>query len=506
MKRPNLFGFLGLALLFAQASFAQPIKEPHNSTQTQPGMYLEIRPFLMQVQKNHDGYKAAEESQESAQLVLHEARTVWRPSLFATAQHTEDHKPSPSFTIADSTVTDTLQVGVSDTVPMGLTGKVYYSISKFRYHNFSALAGALAGKDAEFTQTSPVIELTLPLWRNWWGGETRAQVEAGEATAQQNVHMQSYQMHQVMVQSASAYLNLALARESVRVAKDAVDRNKQLRSWHAERAGNGLGDRGDLLQADAALQTSMIALKVAQDNENTMARAFNMARGQSSTDVPERLIPLNADAVERIQMPQKEKVRDDVVAAMQTSVATRASAEASQQKYKPTLEVYGSLALNNPTPSDNSGAYGDSFNTDRPTETIGVRLTAPLDRGLIHDIQQGYAVQKMAAERTYQRKQLEESNDWNDLVDKFNQAKERSRLNTDLEAKQKTKFDYERTRRSAGRTTTQQVLLFETDYEQSQLARIQSLSDLFQVYASMQLYADNHADPSARDGSQKEVK
>ena len=78
------------------------------------------------------------------------------------------------------------------------------------------------------------------------------------------------------------------------------------------------------------------------------------------------------------------------------------------------------------------------------------------------------------------------------LVERFKQAQERLRLYTELSAKQLEKYQYERARRTEGRTTTQQVLLFESDYEAAELSRIQALFDLFSNYTQMQLFEEAH--------------
>src|SRR5436853_103260 len=80
-------------------------------------------------------------------------------------------------------------------------------------------------------------------------------------------HNQSFQMQNVVIQAASAYWNLALVRETVRVARDAFGRTEALLKWHDKRVNNGLADKADLLQAEAALQTSRINLQTALNNE-----------------------------------------------------------------------------------------------------------------------------------------------------------------------------------------------------------------------------------------------
>ncbi len=83
------------------------------------------------------------------------------------------------------------------------------------------------------------------------------------------------------------------------------------------------------------------------------------------------------------------------------------------------------------------------------------------------------------------------NNNGTGLKDKFQQAKDRLTIYDQLEKTQKTKLEYERVRRQRGRTTTQQVLLFEQDYEQAQLGRIKTMSDILQLLAQMKTYGSS---------------
>ncbi len=468
-------------------SAASP-SEPTAKVLAQQGPLLHIRDFLQQVHDKHDGFRSAQREQESAGLRADEARLPLSPSLFGNIQSTNDSKPS-MLASYDKVTTNSYQMGVSQTTSFGLTGKLYYSVADTKYKDLQA---GTQTSSPHMVQASPVIELTLPLWRNWMGAELKSQIEQGQAQTSQSYNTQSYQMRSVLVQSAIAYWNLALSREAVRVAQDAVDRNDQLLKWHRNRVRDGLGDRVDVLQADAAWQTSMINLKNAKDNAMESARVFNLARSIQSPDVPERLLPLTTDYIDKLPVPNRKPIRDDVAAALDQTKAVKASAELAQHRYKPTLELFGSAALNNNDPTNTGSAYSNSFKSDKPTNVIGIRLNAPLGLDTISNSRQGWEKSKMAADELYQRKLLEQENDWNVLNDKFKQAQDRIHLYADLEKKQKDKFDHERERRTAGRTTTQQVLLFESDFESAQIARIQALADFFTVYSQMKLYEEGN--------------
>ena len=470
---------------------AQPIDDGHAAATpvaSGSGPELNIFTYLDEVRDKHDGYKGAKVEKEAATLHGFESHLLISPTLFANAQTTNDKKPGTLF-LYNNEVTNQYQLGVSQTTTYGLSGRLYYSAVDTSYNNLQF--GGPTAVNLHTVQTSPVLELTLSLWRNWLGAEVNGQIEQGDAQNKSTRSTETFQMRNLLVQAALAYWNLDLVRETVRVQQDAVTRNSQLLQWHKRRVSDGLGDKADVLQADAALQVSLVALKTTQDQETAAARTFNLSRGYDAPSVTEKLMPMTADVIDRLHPPKRKLLRDDVEAAYFSLQVTKAAAALSQQKYKPTLELFGSAAMNNTNPTDLSGAaYTDAFNTSRPTTMIGVRLNAPLNLGLVDDVKNGWEKEKASADLTYKRKLLEQDYDWDNLNDKFRQAQERFHMYVDLEKKQKEKFDYERSRRTAGRTTTEQVLLFENDFEAAQYSRIQSLSDIFTVYSQMKLYEE----------------
>lgn len=95
----------------------------------------------------------------------------------------------------------------------------------------------------------------------------------------------------------------------------------------------------------------------------------------------------------------------------------------------------------------------------------------------------------MAAEQNYQRKLFEQDQQWNDLSAKFEDAKIKLVLIEKIEEAQKIKAHNERDRLNRGRTVTFQVLNFEQDYAQSELARIQSETNILNIYSQLKAYS-----------------
>ena len=322
-------------------------------------------------------------------------------------------------------------------------------------------------------QGSPTLELTLPIWRNLFGRETTSQIDQYDFGTAAKKFGDSFKMKSILQQAESTYWNLALTRESVKVSKDALERAIQLNKLNVYKADSGLADKSDVFQTQAAVEARKLDLKAAQDDEQSAARDFNSLRGRDSSSVAEGLTPMTTEHLTGLAIPARSELRDDTRSALEQNHSAVAGAQASLEKYKPTLEVFGSYALNNPNPADTGNAIDKSFDDSRPTQMIGIRFSAPLELGLVNDVRQGWSAQVHASETAYHRRLFEQEETWNSLKDKFQQAKDRLGIYDQLEKTQKVKLEYERVRRQRGRTTTQQVLQFEQDYEQAQLGRLQ---------------------------------
>lgn len=448
---------------------------------------LTLGRFLEQVTEKHGQYKSAKMAYEANTLMSDESDLIVATNLFANASHTEDAKPSLLFNY-DKITASNYQLGIKKQSSIGLSGKLFYNWDDQYYQGMSFGGAPKANIDG--SQGSPTLELSLSLWRNFWGGETKSQMNQLHAKIAAQKFGAAFEMKNILAQAESAYWSLALARESVKVSKDSVQRATELYKWYTYRSNSGLTDKADLLQSEAALQQRKLDFKNAQDAEVMAARAFNAARNVNSSAVAEDLAPMTSASLDQLQIPKRADMRDDTKAALEQSNAAQAADEEARQKYKPQLEIYGTAALNNDNPVlDKDRAFNNSFSSTRPTQVVGLRFSTPLDIGLAMDVRAGHKASAKAAQLTYQRKIFEEEKGWHDLSEKFQQAKGRLTIYDQLEKAQKNKMDYERLRRKNGRTTTQWVIQFESEYEATQLARIQTMSEILQLFAQLKTYA-----------------
>lgn len=459
---------------------------------------LSLESYLNQVKEKNEGIKGATSTSTGGFQRSEEAEMLLAPTAFVNFQLSSDSKYTPPvFITYDSINTKVLSFGISQLTTFGLQAKLRYEMMTLDYTNINTSnLGALASAiPLNVANASPVLELTQSLWNNAFGRATRAQQELSEATALASSYGARFQARNQLAEAEKNYWRLALARQSVAVQTEALDRAQKIFDWTSKQARLHLRENSDVLQSQALRQARTLDLHVSKNEEKAAARAFNSSRNIESDQVEESLTKLDATSITEMTLPNKAPLRDDVRAAQESARATAASSTLAIEKDSPTLEVYGLLALNGQgwggVFSNLSDAMAASLSVRRPTQTVGIRFVAPLNLGGTARARDGWRQEQTGAEMSYQRKLFEQEQSWKDLNVSYSDAKSQLELAVELETIQKSKLSNERDRLLRGRTTTYQVLLFEQDYLLAQLTRIRSQATILNLIAQMKLFGDS---------------
>jgi outer membrane protein TolC len=381
-------------------------------------------------------------------------------------------------------ITPLFTAGLSQQFSTGLQGRLAYNFSHTKIHNASPSFLPLN----DFHDGIASLELSQSLWRNFWGRETRSLETILTSQSQASKHSENFKMKATLAQAESLYWSLSQIRKVVVVQRESLERAQKIRTWNHNRLKNGLAESADFLQSDANVKARDYELKSTLQELKNLERLVNSLRGIDGSEFTEELESVDSSKLKSLALPMKAELRDDTKAAIELQKIAKANAEISMEKNKPTLELYGSYALNGRS-METGKALTRSMQTDHDTKAIGIRFMAPLDFGTTSDNISGYKKDQMAAEQNYQRKLFEQDQQWNDLSAKFEDAKIKLVLIEKIEEAQKIKAHNERDRLNRGRTVTFQVLNFEQDYAQSELARIQSETNILNIYSQLKAYS-----------------
>jgi len=445
---------------------------------------LTLNEYLSQVENQNDAFQRSSRAEKAFELRSDEWRLITSPYFFGSAEFTTDKREQQTPQIMGTeTNIKNYTFGFGQKTSFGLEAKLSY-----QYVDTNMVgANEQFINPSHFYTTGPVLQLTQSLWKNGFGSETKAQMEAKRAEAESRRYSEIHNQAQLRQQAESAYWRLAVAREALHAAKENLDRAKKGRNWTAERVRLNLADRSDLLQQDAAVAARELEVQQAEMEEKAAARAFNTMRGVASTVVTERLQSITDDLIKSLRVPERAEKRADVKAAEAEARSLKAQTETGLEALKPSVDAFITAGLSG-RDGDSGKAVSESLSTDFPYYTVGVRLNIPLNQGIASRAREGYRVAAATMELQARRKAFEVEREWIELVQKFEESKQRLELARKLEQVQKTKLDAERARLRRGRTTTYQVILFETDYTTAQLNRIRQAQEVLSIYSQLKTF------------------
>jgi outer membrane protein TolC len=440
--------------------------------------------FLNQIKSTHQGLKSSTLAAEAAAERSVEGEMVYAPTVFATLQTAVDKKEQPSPAQSrDSASVTSVQAGVQKVTDFGLTSKVYYGVSQTK------ISGANPNilPDSEYSDASPTVELSQSLWKNRGGRDVKASVELQKIQSEVTYSTESFKRLLTVVESETIYWRLAIARDSIAIAKDNLARADKIVSWSKRQVSSQLADEADLIQVESLREVRSLELQAAYDEEKAAAASFNTARGVTGSDVREELTKITPQVMSQMPKPKRQDTRFDVQAAEKATLLAERSADLAGEKYTPTLDLFGAFTLNGQD-KETSSAFSESFKTDHPTWAVGIRFSAPLASETLSQLRGAYAKEHQAASLSAQRKRYEADREWDDLERKLNEAIRRLELVQKIESSQKRKLESERSRLNRGRSTTFQVLSYESDLAGAQLNLLKTKADIINIMARMKAF------------------
>lgn len=449
-----------------------------------PAHALTLEEYLNQVSLNNEGVRGAKLGEAAKELRRSEANLFYKPAFFLTGEYSDDKRPTNAPTFQGSqTIRNSFRAGLSQNLSTGTKASISYNIYKTEINGASP--GILA-RDT-FYDVAPQIELSQSLWRNFMGAEFDANVEAQKAQIETSRLNDRFTLKQLLVRAENAYWRLAFAEQALKVQKESLDRARKLRDWNANRMKSNLVDEADYLQAEANLQNRELEQETAYVEVETAKKEFNSLR-QSDEEVSlTKMGTPNRERLANLKMPEKSGQREDVLMALETQKAIKATSSLGAERNKPNLEIYGSYSLNG-RDDKYSPAFDQATDGTKPWTIVGVRFSTPLDFSALKDYKKAYAQEKLAAELNARRKTYEVDREWEILSQRFDEFKKRLILSKRMEDVQSKKLTAEKRRYNQGRSTTFQVLTFEQDFANAQLLRLRNESELISVYNQLKLF------------------
>lgn len=438
--------------------------------------------YLDQVLSRNTAIQGASSKREGAKDRALQETLALSPQLISQLAMLDDKRPqlNPAFS-GNRTQGRQFMIGIAKPFSFGLTTKLTYT------QNYQRISGATLLPLTSFFQNGPQLEFNQSLFKNGFGREVRAAQELAEAQALSVHYAESFNQQSQLVQAELAYWNLVFARATVELQRSVFERAQRIYEWNERRVKMNLADLSDLLQSQAALEMNRLELQSAIDFERSAAVQFNSLRSVDSDVVSETLSPIDSARLMSMEIPHRAEMRDDVKAARELTRVAEASGQLNKEKYLPSVDVFGNIGTGS-LKANASDARADSTDWSRRYFTLGVKLAIPLDFAEVIRSRNGNAKEMAGAELNFERKVFEQETEWKDLVVKLAEARRRLDLAETISKVQKKKLLHEQNRLTKGRTTTYQVLVFEQNFAQSEITRIQAQREIVNLIQKMKLY------------------
>lgn len=446
---------------------------------------LTLDQFLEQVRTGNDLYKASRLVEDAAPDKAVDAEMVYAPNIFANVQKAVDKKEvQPVSQRGSETDYASAQLGVSKLTSVGTALRLYYGASQTKIIGTSPQFVP----EPEWREASPTLEITQPLWKNALGRDVAKSAELLKGQAEITRLTESLKKKVTLSEAEGTYWRLVLARESLRVAKENLERVKKIVNWTKLRVGKELADNADLIQAEALGELREIELTMSIDEERAAAFSFNTIRGSNGPHVAEDLMKLTPEVLKNLPIPKRTTDREDVAAAEKSAKLGEIAADLANSKYQPAIDIFASGTLNGRDLESNSKATTNAFKGKHATYAIGLKMSAVLGGESFSRLRAGVARERQAATLTAARRRYENDREWVDLNLKLQESRARLGLTQKIETTQLKKLNAERNRQSRGRSTMFQVMQAETDYASSQLNVIRNKAEILGIMARIKTF------------------
>jgi outer membrane protein TolC len=419
--------------------------------------------YKAQVEENDPLLKAQKLQRAGAELNLGSEGLITGVRLVSQFNYMNDQRPTfnPGFQ-GNQTNAQVASIGLQQQTPWGMRWGLSQNFQRTQVFNASPMAVPIP----DFVDSFAKVEVSLPLWRNGGGAETKAQIEQAQAGTLLQKHQADIALTQRYIEIEAAYDQLAHQQETVEISKDSLERTKKLLASVQSKVQRGLADQSDLYQAQAAVTAREVDLVNARIQLRDAARSFNKLKNIPGEEVSEKLAS-RALSEERLKLDDSRVLRRKDYLIQQESIRNqRLGATVQREGQKPQLELSGQYLRLGRTDLSRE-VENNVFSFGKPYLAVGLNFSMPLDQATAGRSREGLAMLAESEEYQQGARVNDERASWQQMVNAGRQLGEQHQLVMQLEKVQKLKANAERDKYNRGRSTSFQVLSYEQDYVNS---------------------------------------
>jgi outer membrane protein TolC len=448
-----------------------------------------VEVYTEAVLKSQPGLAAGQNQLEAAQAEERQVGLLTSPQLQSKVTAVNDRRPPLSLAPGYSSLTgNMIQASVSQQFSTGTMAKLTFDLQSVHFNNFR-LALQTPGVDQEIHTFAPSFELNQPLWRGAMGRTIKQQRDL--MGAQKSVQSSNLKIKtkEVKLGAELAYYRLAFARDRVEISRTTLTTAEKILAFVRSKQSQNLYERGDLLQAQALVESRRLELQEALSELRSAALAFNVARGVMSDQVTETIASLrNMDVA--ADMPNVSVERQPELAMIRDQIEVAGSAMAvAEEQSLPSLNAFASYGLQSRF-DDLAKTLRSTVDPYNPMLTVGIALDMPLDRDLVKSASEAARYRRAAAQNLLEDTTRTLSRAVTDLNIKRSEAIKVYAMAKSLEQVQDEKLKNEQRQYRNGRSTTYQLLMFSQDLAMAELGRVKAAYSVYAIDAQLRQFRE----------------
>ena len=270
---------------------------------------LSLDEYLSQTKEQNFGYAASNQSILSADLLSKKSFLLTSPSLFVDAtKGFQEQNKAVAFVKYRQLDTQNYSLGIEQNFSFGLNSKFYYNVNRSEYQGLTSTSIAPVNYE-----TSPVVDLTMPLWQGALGAQIKANTNLTYYKNQAERFNAQMNSTSFLVDAERLYWQLVISKKIVEISNEALFQSEKILQLATRKAQMNLGEKSDVLQAKADVESKKLQLKQAKNDLKIVTRNFNQKRHSNSDVIDEKLDEINFDKLEKLSIKKDvQGIRADV--------------------------------------------------------------------------------------------------------------------------------------------------------------------------------------------------
>jgi outer membrane protein TolC len=297
---------------------------------------LTLEEYLSQVSKKNRGFQAIDASLSAAETRFAGADLELSPFLTAGASYLDDKSNAFLGTSQHQQIRQ-YSLGLNKKFSTGTQIGILSSVQAVNAEGTQGAAYSVETHTGTFG-----VSLSQSLWKDFFGRSTRLRYERQEALSLAEKNRFNLQVKQAQIQAEGIFWDLVYLEEELQIRKDNLERAGRIEGWVKRRASNGIGDRADVLNAEALRSSRQLQLQMTEDNltaaKKTLADQLELGSAES---LPKLTANLDKERNPTELSSGKMMRLDSYLAALEARAVMVQSKEATE-RVRPDLTLEGS--------------------------------------------------------------------------------------------------------------------------------------------------------------------